>query len=153
MAGARECVRGRLSLLCESRTRPHSHTVCESRTLSQATRVMREHEAHTRVQRPACVCALTSRSLHSVPFSAFLASAALAASSPAQRLAGASAAVCGMPHGCDWPAPRRVSSARRSDRGQRNSLGLNAKPGAPARAGASCAVKKGHDWRALALTQ
>ena len=23
---------------------------------------------------------------------------------------------CGMPHGCDWPAPRRVSSARRSDR-------------------------------------
>ena len=44
---------------------------------------------------------------------------------------------CGMPHGCDWPAPRRVSSARRSDRGQRNSPGLNAQPGAPARAGAS----------------
>ncbi|EOD15756.1 hypothetical protein EMIHUDRAFT_256358 [Emiliania huxleyi CCMP1516] len=42
----------------------------------------------------------------------------------------------GMPHGCDWPAPRRVSSARRSDRGQRNSPGLNAQPGAPARAGA-----------------
>ena len=31
----------------------------------------------------------------------------------------------GMPHGCDWPAPRRVSSAWRSDRGQRNSPGLN----------------------------
>ena len=44
---------------------------------------------------------------------------------------------CGMPHGCDWPAPRRVSSARRSDSGQRNSPGLNAQPEAPARAGAS----------------
>ena len=44
---------------------------------------------------------------------------------------------CGMPHGCDWPAPRRVSSAGRSDRGQRNSPGLNAQPGARARAGAS----------------
>ncbi|EOD09355.1 hypothetical protein EMIHUDRAFT_197717 [Emiliania huxleyi CCMP1516] len=44
---------------------------------------------------------------------------------------------CGMPHGCDWPAPRRVSSAWRSDRGQRNSPGLNAQPGAPARAFAS----------------
>ena len=43
----------------------------------------------------------------------------------------------GMPHGCDWPAPRRVSSARRSDRSQRNSPGLNAQPGAPAHAGAS----------------
>ena len=42
----------------------------------------------------------------------------------------------GMPHGCDWPAPRRVSSGRRSDSGQRNSPGLNAQPGAPARAGA-----------------
>ena len=29
---------------------------------------------------------------------------------------------------CDWPAPRRVSSARRSDRGQRNSPGPNAQP-------------------------
>ena len=44
---------------------------------------------------------------------------------------------CGLPHGCDWPAPRRVSSARRSDRSQRNSPGLNAQPGAPAHAGAS----------------
>ena len=34
----------------------------------------------------------------------------------------------GMPRGGDWPVPRRVSSARRSDRSQRNSPGLNAQP-------------------------
>ena len=54
----------------------------------------------------------------------------------ARRMGGRCLCCCGMPHGCDWPAPRRVSSARRSDRGQRNSLRLNAQPGAPARAGA-----------------
>ena len=43
----------------------------------------------------------------------------------------------GMPRGGDWPVPRRVSSARRSDRSQRNSPGLNAQPGAPAHACAS----------------
>ncbi|EOD40836.1 hypothetical protein EMIHUDRAFT_222184 [Emiliania huxleyi CCMP1516] len=39
---------------------------------------------------------------------------------------------------CDWPAPRRVSSARCSDSGQRNSSRLDStlSHGAPARAGA-----------------
>jgi len=55
----------------------------------------------------------------------------------ARPMGGRCLCCCGMPHGCDWPAPRRVSSARRSHRGQRNSPGLNAQPGAPARAGAS----------------
>ena len=52
----------------------------------------------------------------------------------ARPMGGRCLCCCGMPHGCDWPAPRRVSSARRSDSGQRNSPGLNAQPGAPARA-------------------
>ena len=46
----------------------------------------------------------------------------------------------GMPHGCDWVAgasARQLGSAYGSDSGQRNSPGLNAQPGAPARAGAS----------------